>query len=773
MRTYLFILLFVFFPAFAYSQSDIVEEFFEKLYLHTFKNEGHVLKFITEGVEMDGKLQYTGTRFFVMQGENTILTATQTSNKSRETFTVNLDSGTVKMRTANMVLHSIKKDANLSQAPQQSQESQEPTIERQEEEQAQTDPKQNGDLDVSLDMPIQFEEDRQVGQSDHIITTEVSPIDKKNETTRYVNALTSCQKNLREMEKTIAVYDTCGRRDLLDYYDSLVRTNQSMLDDIDKNYVTYNQRLQKLESDYMSKWIQVQATHDAVVNYLPEMLDSDGFSFLVDTLKKEVVLYHPIDKSLSNYQVPSTITFRIHTLKVFAIGSYAFENLPQLTEIRLPSSILEIRDKAFIGCSSLKNVRLSDHLQSIGKEVFKGCKSLKSITLPSSLTNIEELAFSECTELKEVVAEMPNPIPLGDDAFETTKVNESLLVLPNGSFDKYLNSPWASFFFNIKEQFTDSNHSAHLLTESHTFLIKPDGTADFLSFPIKPYQDEFTVPEKTFNNTYTITGIGDNAFYNQEYLKSVILPNTIVTIGDSAFAHCKSLTRIQLPHSVRSIGEKAFYVCKKLPSIALPDGLNTIKNSAFAYCNSLDSIHFPNGLTTISDKVCQNCHRLKSISIPVSVEAIGENAFQNCRELQTITLPYGMREIGKNAFSGCQGLMVIELPQSISKLADNCFGGCDDIAAVYCHGQNPPQCADNAFSPQVIDAILYVPDKTEKAYEALDFESKGFSKIKTLPNEEKLERHKAKSLAEGLEDVVKKPRLREKRAQKEARQREK
>ena len=197
MKTYLFTLLFLFIPALSFSQSNTIEEFYEKLYLCTFKNEEHVLKFNPEGVEMDGKQQYTGTRFFVMQGENTILTATQTSNKSRETFTVNLDSGMVKLRTAKMVLYSVKKDTNLSQESrvsqesQQPQESQEPTIEEQEEEQAQIESKQDVDLDVSLDMPIQFEEDHQVGQPEPIITSEASPNDKKNETTRYINALTS------------------------------------------------------------------------------------------------------------------------------------------------------------------------------------------------------------------------------------------------------------------------------------------------------------------------------------------------------------------------------------------------------------------------------------------------------------------------------------------------------------------------------------------------------------------------------------------------------
>lgn len=755
MKTYLFTLLLVLVPSFSYSQSNVFEDFFEKLYLITFKNDEHVLKFIADGVEMDGQLQYTGTKIFVIQGSNTTLTATQLSNNNREMFVVNLDSGMVTLKKANLVLYK-KIDTPLTQTPELSTET------------------PNDNLDISIDVPIEMEGNhRTVEPISPTISIETSSVDKKNETTRYTNALTSCQKNLREMDKIIAVYDTCGAKSLLIRYDSIAQANQSLLDEINKEYVTYNQRLQKLENDYLSRLAHVQAKHDSVLNYLPSMLDANGFSFIVNTKEKEVILYHPIDKTLSVYEVPSTIDYRIHTLKVVGIGTYAFENLTQLTEILLPSSITEIRHRAFAGCTNLKKIQLSENLNSIGEEVFLGCKSLQSITLPKSLASIEQLAFSNCTGLKEVVAEMPNPALLGEDVFNTTKINNTLLLLQNGSFDRYVNSPWASFFFNIKEQFTESIKSAYLLTESHTFLIRPDGTADFLSFPIKPYQDDFTVPEKIFNNSYTVTGIGENAFYNQQALKTIFLPNTIVIIGDSAFALCGSLNQIQLPSSLKSIGEKAFYNCKKLHSINLPDGLKTIKNSAFASCSGLDSILFPNGIITISDKVCQNCHHLQSISIPTSVETIGEYAFQNCRELQSITLNNGVRTINKGAFLGCQGLIVVDLPQSIGLLSDECFGECDNLSALYFQGINPPECANNVFSPNVIDAVLYVPEKTEKTYEALDFESKGFSKIKSLPSEEKFDKHKAKALAEGLEDVAKKPRLREKRSLKEARQKEK
>lgn len=755
MKTFVLTLLLVLVPSFSYSQSNALEDFFKKLYLRTFKNDEHVMKFVEKGVEMDGQLQYTDTKLFVMQGSNATLTAAQLTNKSREVFTVNLDSGTVSLKKAQLVFYEQKVDT-VTPSAEVSQES------------------SNEILDISLDVPIGIEESHGMAEPHQLaISTEESPVDKRAETARYTHALTSCQHHLKEMDKIIAVYDTCGRQDLLARYDSLVQTNESLLDGIDKEHINYNQRLKNLENDYLLRLAHVQAKHDSILNYLPSMVDADGYSFLVNTENKEVVLYRPIDKTRSVYEVPSTISYRIHTLKVVGIGTYAFENLTQLTEIRLPSTVTEIRHRAFAGCTNLKNIQLSENLTKIGEEVFLGCGSLQTITLPHSLTSIEQLAFSKCTGLKEVVAEMPEPALLGDDVFDTTQHNKTLLTLPNGSFYPYLNSAWAASFQHIKERFTASVQTAHLLTDSHTFFIKSDGTADFLSFPIKPFQDDFMVPEKIFNDSYTVTGIGDKAFYRQEGLKTVFLPRTIETVGDSAFALCGNLTQIQLPVSLKTIGEKAFYSCKKLHDIVLPDGLMTIKNSAFASCSGLESIHFPYGVTAISDMVCHDCHHLKRIGIPASVEVIGEYAFQNCKELQTLSLSNGVRTISKGAFSGCQGLIIVDLPPSIGLLADDCFGGCDDISAVYFQGINPPECAGDAFSPEVIDAVLYVPDESEKTYEALGFEAKGFAKIKSLPNEEKMDRHKAKTLADGLEDIAKKPRLREKRLQKEAKRREK
>lgn len=67
-------------------------------------------------------------------------------------------------------------------------------------------------------------------------------------------------------------------------------------------------------------------------------------------------------------------------------------------------------------------------------------------------------------------------------------------------------------------------------------------------------------------NGYTVTSIGDCAFYNCTSLTSITIPNSVTWIGDYAFSGCTSLTSITIPNSVTNIGECAFYNCTNLNS---------------------------------------------------------------------------------------------------------------------------------------------------------------------------------------------------------------
>ena len=71
------------------------------------------------------------------------------------------------------------------------------------------------------------------------------------------------------------------------------------------------------------------------------------------------------------------------------------------------------------------------------------------------------------------------------------------------------------------------------------------------------------IPESiTYNGSkYSVTSIGDFAFFDCSGLTSVTIPNSVTSIGEYAFYECRGLTSVTIPNSVTSIGDDAFYGC--------------------------------------------------------------------------------------------------------------------------------------------------------------------------------------------------------------------
>ena len=61
--------------------------------------------------------------------------------------------------------------------------------------------------------------------------------------------------------------------------------------------------------------------------------------------------------------------------------------------------------------------------------------------------------------------------------------------------------------------------------------------------------------------TYTVTSIGDGAFYDCSGLTGVAIPSSVTSIGDSAFYDCSGLKSVTISEGVTSIGDFAFYGC--------------------------------------------------------------------------------------------------------------------------------------------------------------------------------------------------------------------
>jgi hypothetical protein len=96
--------------------------------------------------------------------------------------------------------------------------------------------------------------------------------------------------------------------------------------------------------------------------------------------------------------IPSKVVIEGKTYSVVSIAYKAFENCKGLTNITIPSSVIEIDADAFRN-SGLTTIELPSSITSIGFGVFKSCSDLVSVKIPSSVESIGESAFVDCTSL--------------------------------------------------------------------------------------------------------------------------------------------------------------------------------------------------------------------------------------------------------------------------------------------------------------------------------------------------------------------------------------
>ena len=96
------------------------------------------------------------------------------------------------------------------------------------------------------------------------------------------------------------------------------------------------------------------------------------------TMKKKKIIPLPIENG--ECKVPYGVT---------TIGIGCFKGCSTLTNVQLPSTLLNMRNDAFSN-TNISVIMIPDRVTSIGNECFSGCSTLTNIQLPSSLISIGE-----------------------------------------------------------------------------------------------------------------------------------------------------------------------------------------------------------------------------------------------------------------------------------------------------------------------------------------------------------------------------------------------
>lgn len=240
----------------------------------------------------------------------------------------------------------------------------------------------------------------------------------------------------------------------------------------------------------------------------------------------------------------------------------------------------------------------------------------------------------------------------------------------------------------------------------------------------KNYITEVTIPE-------SVRAIGQSAFYDNQFLKSVTLNNRMETINRSLFNYCKKLAVVRGGKNVKIVDQSAFSGCDSLRSISDITPV-TINSSAFNNCRKLESLNFSR-IKSIGYESFYCCFGLKEADL-TTLTSINNRSFIACTGLKKVTLGNDITTIKSEAFGTCDALEEVVLGSSINSLESNCFYSTKNaLKRVYITAPAPPAVGSAPFySPSSV--TLYVPEYAMVSYKLDNYWSK-FTKVETNPNQ--------------------------------------
>ncbi len=193
---------------------------------------------------------------------------------------------------------------------------------------------------------------------------------------------------------------------------------------------------------------------------------------------------------------------------------------------------------------------------------------------------------------------------------------------------------------------------------------------------------------------------------------SYVLPESVTEIG--AYAFCGVwLTAFEIPARITTIGEGAF-MGTKLRSIEVPATVTSLGDAVFQNCQKLAKVVLPDGLKKVPEHFLATCWELKDFTIPESVEEIGLYAFSQTFTYgyQTdIVIPDKVTTICAGAFQGGRGLKSLTLGKSVASIDLYAFAQCSGLKEITSLNTTVPTCLSfDGNDDEVVYAFYEVPD---------------------------------------------------------------
>lgn len=304
------------------------------------------------------------------------------------------------------------------------------------------------------------------------------------------------------------------------------------------------------------------------------------------------------------------------------IPSKALQNVSTLTEVLLPRNITKIDTYAFSGTS------------------------IKQITIPATVTSITNSALENISYVYMLSYE---PCSITD-----TGHYGCYFFVPESVVDTYKTTGnWAKFVTEIYpmaqladdgvthiRKLGDGSYEIVLYVGTSTDLLVGDNvvlggtTVSVSSVGMNAYRH--ITQGYTLKFSTSVKNISANAFRGTSVM-GIIDFAAVETIGDNAFFNCDYITQILDGNRIKVIGVSAFNSCDRLYQVILPN-VQDVGSTAFAKNTSLISISFGENLTHLAAGQFESSTQLREIIIkaPVAENVTIENMYT---KISTSILP--------------------------------------------------------------------------------------------------------------------------------------
>ncbi len=444
---------------------------------------------------------------------------------------------------------------------------------------------------------------------------------------------------------------------------------------------------------------------------------------------KTRLIQYPAGKKDVSYGIPASVT---------TVGSEAFLNARNLTNILIPDGVQTIKNGAFFGCSGLLFVTIPKSVTIIEENAFVGCnkltsfmvettntkycskedvlfskdkkkliqypagnkntsylipegtthvgnyafnkcKDLTSVIISKTVTNIGWNAFQSCSGLTTLTCRAVNPPLCDDDCFDDVTKTIPVYV-PEESLDAYKADEGWSYFTNIKPITCNaSSGTCGANGDNLTWSLSCDGV--------------LTISGEGDMKHWTHVTTSHYAPWRSYEVESIVIKEGVTSIGMFAFWNCYHVQEISLPNSLKLIGASAFFGCTGLESVTFGSGIAAIGEYAFDGCTGLTSMEIPETVTTIGAGILANCSNIESITVASGnknydsrfdcnaiIEKANSKLMQGCKNT---VIPNNVSRIWIGAFWGHTGLTAIEIPSTFMEvIEESAFRDCSGLTSI-------------------------------------------------------------------------------------------